>query len=392
MDKLGGNIYTASSFVADALITWIWIATLVKRCHDQDLSGWYVLIAGIPFFGQLWILIGMGMLPGTEGPNKYGEKARSILENKNQIETKNSSDLPEKAVVAGAFIIGILRTIIGILQGAASLVIVLGLLMVSSNLIWSGIVWFIVFCVLQLFLLGILFLISKTIKENVEPEKYSEEIGHTFEPEKQIDLKNRTFLRRKEKNRTAIKIIGVFIAVIFLIIFSIFAPLNSDRLTGNSISSQVESSKLPNPTSTIKPITRVEETRRIPTLKSTGTAIVDNSLRLNTFALRENTYTVFDTNAQEKYREIADYHARNLAIAKPYHWDYYLMNKDVIWDDVNEHYKKFAALRDYVVRRDEFNSEINMGLLTFGKGNANIYVQFWANDPCVIVFYKNVED
>jgi uncharacterized membrane protein YhaH (DUF805 family) len=47
------------------------IAVQVRRFHDQDKSGWFVLLALIPFLGSLAILIFM-CLEGTRGPNRFG--------------------------------------------------------------------------------------------------------------------------------------------------------------------------------------------------------------------------------------------------------------------------------------------------------------------------------
>ena len=54
------------------LIAWPAIAISVKRWHDRDKSGWWVLIAIIPIVGQLWALIDNGFLRGTRGPNRFG--------------------------------------------------------------------------------------------------------------------------------------------------------------------------------------------------------------------------------------------------------------------------------------------------------------------------------
>ena len=34
--------------------------------------GWWVLIGLIPIIGALWLLIELGFLKGTDGPNRYG--------------------------------------------------------------------------------------------------------------------------------------------------------------------------------------------------------------------------------------------------------------------------------------------------------------------------------
>jgi uncharacterized membrane protein YhaH (DUF805 family) len=48
------------------------LATSIKRWHDRDKSGWWILISLVPIIGGLWALIEQGFLAGTEGPNQYG--------------------------------------------------------------------------------------------------------------------------------------------------------------------------------------------------------------------------------------------------------------------------------------------------------------------------------
>lgn len=47
------------------------IAVSAKRCHDRDRSGWFLLVGIIPLV-NLWVLIELGFLRGTIGPNRYG--------------------------------------------------------------------------------------------------------------------------------------------------------------------------------------------------------------------------------------------------------------------------------------------------------------------------------
>jgi uncharacterized membrane protein YhaH (DUF805 family) len=51
---------------------WIGLGLAVKRWHDRNKSGWWVLIGLVPIIGQLWALIECGFLKGTTGPNIYG--------------------------------------------------------------------------------------------------------------------------------------------------------------------------------------------------------------------------------------------------------------------------------------------------------------------------------
>lgn len=55
------------------LITiWPSLAIYAKRWHDRDKSGWWTLIGLVPIIGGLWMLIELGFLRGTEGPNRFG--------------------------------------------------------------------------------------------------------------------------------------------------------------------------------------------------------------------------------------------------------------------------------------------------------------------------------
>jgi uncharacterized membrane protein YhaH (DUF805 family) len=48
------------------------LAVQVRRFHDQDKSGWFVLLGFIPYIGGLITLVFM-CLPGTRGPNRFGD-------------------------------------------------------------------------------------------------------------------------------------------------------------------------------------------------------------------------------------------------------------------------------------------------------------------------------
>jgi len=47
------------------------LAVTVRRLHDTDRTGWWLLIALIPFVGGIVLLVFM-CLDGTRGPNQYG--------------------------------------------------------------------------------------------------------------------------------------------------------------------------------------------------------------------------------------------------------------------------------------------------------------------------------
>ncbi len=49
------------------------IAVSVRRLHDTDRSGWWMLLALIPVLGSL-VLIFFYVQPGTDGANRFGEQ------------------------------------------------------------------------------------------------------------------------------------------------------------------------------------------------------------------------------------------------------------------------------------------------------------------------------
>ena len=53
------------------LVSYPSIAVGVKRCHDRNRSGWFLLIGWLPIM-NLWLFIELGFLAGTVGPNRFG--------------------------------------------------------------------------------------------------------------------------------------------------------------------------------------------------------------------------------------------------------------------------------------------------------------------------------
>ena len=47
------------------------LAVSIRRLHDTNRTGWWLLLGIIPFLGALVLLI-FYLLDGTPGPNKYG--------------------------------------------------------------------------------------------------------------------------------------------------------------------------------------------------------------------------------------------------------------------------------------------------------------------------------
>lgn len=61
------------------VVTWLglfipWLAALIRRLHDSDRSGLWLLIYFLPFGGL--VLLVFLFLDGTEGSNSYGENPK----------------------------------------------------------------------------------------------------------------------------------------------------------------------------------------------------------------------------------------------------------------------------------------------------------------------------
>ena len=77
-----GVIYGVAAAISETLgyivgvpmyIVFIWasLAIQVKRWHDRNKSGWWILLGFVPI-GNIWALIETGFLRGTEGANDFG--------------------------------------------------------------------------------------------------------------------------------------------------------------------------------------------------------------------------------------------------------------------------------------------------------------------------------
>jgi uncharacterized membrane protein YhaH (DUF805 family) len=60
------------SFLVILVALYPSICVTIKRWHDRDKSGWWILIGLIPVIGAIWAFIECGCLAGTQGPNRFG--------------------------------------------------------------------------------------------------------------------------------------------------------------------------------------------------------------------------------------------------------------------------------------------------------------------------------
>jgi uncharacterized membrane protein YhaH (DUF805 family) len=59
--------------LAGVVVWWPAIAVQVKRWHDLDCSGWWVLVGAVPYVGLLVVLVANGLVRGTAGENRFGK-------------------------------------------------------------------------------------------------------------------------------------------------------------------------------------------------------------------------------------------------------------------------------------------------------------------------------
>jgi uncharacterized membrane protein YhaH (DUF805 family) len=53
------------------------LAVVVRRLHDQDKSGWFILLQFIPYVGGIIIFVLM-CLDGTRGENRFGPDPKGV--------------------------------------------------------------------------------------------------------------------------------------------------------------------------------------------------------------------------------------------------------------------------------------------------------------------------
>jgi uncharacterized membrane protein YhaH (DUF805 family) len=58
--------------LVNLLLVWPLLAISAKRAHDFGWSGWWVLLHFVPVVGSLAMILILGIVPGTRGPNRFG--------------------------------------------------------------------------------------------------------------------------------------------------------------------------------------------------------------------------------------------------------------------------------------------------------------------------------
>ena len=81
----GGIISVLVLLAIGFIALWPALAIGMKRCHDRDKSGWWLLVwyalTMIPFLGIFalaWQVIELGFIDGTQGSNRFGPSPKGI--------------------------------------------------------------------------------------------------------------------------------------------------------------------------------------------------------------------------------------------------------------------------------------------------------------------------
>lgn len=69
---IGGSRFGALSVLVGLALILPDIAVGVRRLHDRDKSGWFLLLSLIPLIGSIILLVWFCQR-GTVGPNRFGE-------------------------------------------------------------------------------------------------------------------------------------------------------------------------------------------------------------------------------------------------------------------------------------------------------------------------------
>jgi uncharacterized membrane protein YhaH (DUF805 family) len=74
---LGALLHNEVAFIALTLVQIATLAMWVRRLHDRNKSGAWLVLALVPVVGQAWMVWELGFRPGVPGANRFGPPPRS---------------------------------------------------------------------------------------------------------------------------------------------------------------------------------------------------------------------------------------------------------------------------------------------------------------------------
>lgn len=84
INQLSSGVPWFFGFLVSAILNLFTFHIFVRRLHDLDLSGWWVLLVMVPLLGGLIALlaiIALLVIPGSAGANRYGPEPDAAVGN-----------------------------------------------------------------------------------------------------------------------------------------------------------------------------------------------------------------------------------------------------------------------------------------------------------------------
>ncbi len=74
---LNALLHNEITCIALTLVHIVVLVTWVRRLHDRNKSGLWLLLAAVPVIGQAWLIWELGFRPGEAGYNRFGSPPRA---------------------------------------------------------------------------------------------------------------------------------------------------------------------------------------------------------------------------------------------------------------------------------------------------------------------------
>ncbi|MDV5169446.1 DUF805 domain-containing protein [Photobacterium rosenbergii] len=71
-ENAGNPMLNILSIVVLLFVFWASAALNVKRLHDRNKSAWWIILTFLPLIGPIFVIVELGILDGTPGPNQFG--------------------------------------------------------------------------------------------------------------------------------------------------------------------------------------------------------------------------------------------------------------------------------------------------------------------------------
>ena len=81
MGDADSSRYTLGTVMVLGYVLMIWssLAVAIKRYHDRNKPGWWVLLSFVPI-ASLFVIVELGFFDGTRGTNRYGPSPKGLVD------------------------------------------------------------------------------------------------------------------------------------------------------------------------------------------------------------------------------------------------------------------------------------------------------------------------